>query len=582
MKRICFILFFIMLTFCGVQAQDDNIVLIRVGNETVTKGDFIKAYQKNNLISEASNQDLRDYLDLYINYRLKVMEAESLKMDTSKSFQKELASYKNQSAQQYLVDTEVSDQILNEAFERSKYQIRASHILVRCAQNAAPKDTLAAYHKIMQIRDKIINGMNFNDAAVEYSEDESARDFINPQNNQKQRGNRGELGYFSVMELIYPFETAAYNTPVGQVSMPVRSQFGYHLIYVQDKVPAMAKIFVSQIFIRDSTALSGVANPEVKSKLREIQRQFGNGTASFSSLVQQFSEDLATKGRDGSMDPFAPNRRPGNYVYAAIHLEKGQISDPIPSTLGWHILRLDSIIYATVNDETKYMIKNRLARDVRSQKSRTAMIEKLKKEYNYQESGKKAMMKFFKKNLPETYFQSTRIAIDSLKGIEKLKPICTFADQSLSVVDFAHYISRFQGAKLNGTVVDFLEQIYPNFVQENMIRYENGRLIDKYPDYKDLVMEFHDGMLLYEINSKKVWNAAIQDSVGLENYYEKIKTQFPSSNPKDSVKYKPMIEVRAAVISQYQDYLEQQWIKELRVKYPVSVDEKVFETILKK
>jgi len=228
------------------------------------------------------------------------------------------------------------------------------------------------------------------------------------------------------------------------------------------------------------------------------------------------------------------------------------------------------------------MIKNRLARDARSQKSRTAMIDKLKKEYNFDESGKKAAMKFFKKNIPASYFQSTRIAIDSLNGIEKLKPICTYANQSLSATDFAHYISRFQGVHLSGSVSDFLEQIYPNFIQENMIQYENGRLMDKYPDYKDLVMEFHDGMLLYEINSKMVWNAAIQDSVGLQNYYDKIKTQFPVANPTDSVKYKPMSEVRAAVISQYQDYLEQQWIKELRVKYPVTVDEKVFATILKK
>lgn len=566
----------------GTKAQQDNGVLLKIGNENITKREFLRAYEKNNLLSETTPQELREYLDLYINFRLKVLEAESLKMDTSKSFQRELASYKSQSAQQYLVDTQVSEQLLNEAFERSKYHIRAAHLLVRCPMSAAPKDTLAAYRKIMQIRDKIVNGLDFNDAAAQYSEDESARDFRNPQTGRLRRGNRGELGYFSVMELIYPFENGAYGTPVGQVSMPVRSPFGYHLIYVQDKIPAIAKIFVSQIFISDTTASTIENNPDIKAKLLEIERQFHTGEASFEKLVQQFSDDKASKERDGVMEPFSPNRRPGNYVHAAINLSPGQISKPVPSPLGWHILKLDSIVYATANEDSKYMIKNRLARDPRSQKSKEALIEKLKMEYHFNESGKKAAFKFFKNNIPETYFQSPELSIDSLKGINKLKPICTYADQTLTAKDFGRYISRFKGVNLPGSVMDFLEQRYPYFVQENMMRYENSRLVDKYPDYRELVNEFHDGMLLYEINSTKIWNISVTDSAGLQNYYEQIKTEFPVNNPTDSIKYKPLDEIRATVIGKYQDYLEKQWIKELREKYPVKVDEKLFQTILKK
>lgn len=579
MRRLALSLVAIM-AMGNLFAQSNSDILMKVGNEKVSKGEFVSAYQKNNLISEASEKDLREYLELYANYRMKVQEAESLRMDTSVAFQRELSSYKNQSAQQYLTDAEVTDQLLNEAYERSKYQIRASHILLRCLPTAQPKDTLAAYHKALQIRNEILNGLDFAEAAVKYSEDESARDFVNPQTKRFHYGNKGDLGYFSVMEMIYPFETGAFNTPLGQVSMPVRTQFGYHLIYVRDKVPAMAKIFISQIFINDSLALRGEARPEIKAKLAEIQTALK--TNSFEEVVTQFSEDMASKEKQGRMDPFTPNRRPGNYVAAAIKLKPGQHSEPVASLLGWHILRLDSIVYSTVNEETRFMLKNKLSRDARSQKSKASLLNKLKKEYNYSEKGKAAAMKFFKKNLPESYFQSTRVAIDSLKGIEKLKPMCTYADQKITALEFARFVSRFQGTQLNVPVENFLEQIFQKLVGDKMLQYENTQLTSKYPEYRELVKEFHDGMLLYEINAKKVWNAAIQDSVGLERYYESVKTEYPVAQPNDSLQYKPLSEIRAIIINRYQDVLEQKWLQELKAKYPVVVDEQVFKSILKK
>lgn len=580
MKKIAFTLLS-GITALGLFAQNDDAVLMKVGNETITKSQFVQAYQKNNLLNEATEKDLREYLDLFINYRLKVQEAQNLKMDTSAAFVKELESYKNQSAQQYLVDAEVSDQLLEEAFERSKYQVSASHILIRCEQNASPKDTAEAYKRIMSIYEKVKNGMDFNEAAALYSEDESARNYVNPQNNRLMPGNQGRLGYFSVMEMIYPFECAAYNTPVGSVSLPVRTQFGYHLVYVHEKVPAIAKVAVSQIFLKDSTALLQEPSATMKSNLAEIQRQYKAG-ASFEELVEKYSEDVATKNNGGRMDPFMPSRRPGNYVSAAIHLKPGEISEPVPTSLGWHILKLDSISYAKFSDESKYLLKSRIGRDARARKSKDSFIAKLKKEYNYDEKGKSAAMKFFNKNVTESYFQSTGVDLQTLPGIEKLKPVCTFADQEVSAQEFARYIARFQGSQIKGTVADFLDQLFPNFVNEKIMNYERTHLTDKYPEYNALVNEFHDGMLLYEVNSEKVWNAAIKDSVGLEKFYESIKTEYPVAEPNDTIQYKPMNEIRASVISRYQEYLDQEWIEDLRSRFPVTVDEKVFATILKK
>lgn len=578
MKRIA-ALFALCFGLMAVYAQDDNRVLMTIGNETITVQDFVKAYQKNNMLSEATENDLREYRELFINYRLKVQEAEAMKLDTAANFIAELGSYETQSAQPYLVDNQVSDELIEEAFERSKSQVRASHILIRCNPSASPKDTLAAYHKILGIRDQIMNGLNFNEAAALYSEDESAREYVNPQNHTHHYGNRGELGYFSIFEMIYPFESAAFNTPVGSVSMPFRTQFGYHIVYVQDRIPAIGKIWLSQIFIADSTALSGNVKPEVLERMNEIQAAYNQGVP-FDTLAKLYSDDKATKNNGGRMEPFTPSRRPGNYVAAAIHARPGQMTAAVPTTLGWHYLRCDSISRATVNEESRYMLKQRIARDSRAQKSKEALVERLKKEYKYNESGKARAFKFFAKNLDENSFQSTQ-DISSIKGIEKLKPIFTFADQQVSVQDFAKYVSRFQGVKLTGPVTDFLNQLYPNFVGEQILTYERKHLQEKYPEFRDLVKEFHDGILLYEINTQKVWGAAIQDSVGLEKFYEQIKINFPNDDPNAETPYKPMSEIRALVITRYQDYLEQQWVKELRAKYPVMVDEKVFSSILK-
>lgn len=580
MKKVLFLtVSLVLLSWTFSQAQNDDPVLMMVGSETVTKSDFVKAYQKNSMLSEATEADLREYLRLYTDYRMKVQEAKAMKLDTAKVFQREWESYKNQYAQQYLIDTEVSDQLLEETIDRARYHVRASHLLILLPEDASPKDTLAAYHKIMKIRDEILNGLDFNEAAERYSEDKSAQNHINPQTNRTQYGNRGELGYFSVLEMIYPFETAAYSTPVGQVSMPVRTQFGYHLVYVQDKIPAVAKLYVSQIFIKDTAALNKAASHEAEmKKCAYIKQKFQEGIT-FDSLAAECSDDPATKNNGGRMEPFAPNRRPGNYVHAALKLKQGGISEPVPSSIGWHILRLDSVIYTTVNDEFKYMIKNRLARDSRSKKSKESLVEKLKVEYNYQESGKKAAMKFFKKNMADNYFQSKHVAVDSLKGIEKLKPMCTFADQSITPREFGQYLNRYQGAQLKGSMVSFLDQIFPNFVSDKILRYESTQLMTKYPEYRDVVNEVYDGLMIYEINSAKVWNAAIEDTVGTQLFYEQIKSQFATGDTLNP--YKPFEEVRAVVISQYQDKLEKEWVEELHRKYPVKLNEDVFRSILK-
>lgn len=570
------ILFICLSLFISViYAQKNEDVLFTYGNDAVTKSEFINAFKKNNNIKTASEQEIREYLNLYINFKLKVKQGYSEGIDTTDAFIKELASYRSQSAQQYLIDKEVTEQLVLEAKERAKYHIRASHILFTCPLTASASDTLAAYKKALQIRSKILKGdLSFFEAAVLYSDDKSAQDQYNPQSKRWQYGNKGELGYFTVFDLIYPFENGAYKTPVGEISLPVRSAYGYHLIYIQDKTKAMNKITVKQIFIEDTLARMNQMSPLTVEKIKTIEEQFKMGTE-FETIAKNYSDDKATKEKGGELEPFAPNRRTGNFVQACINLKPGTYSlEPIASNLGWHFIKVVNIEYVdTENDNFTNIIKGKISRDQRSHKSKESLTEKLKNEYNYKDKNKDKAFKFLAKNIPDNYFKNPDTTdLSKLKGIENLKPLFTFADQKEPVADFAKFIARFQGMDYKGDLVDFMNERFPFYVQDKILAYENSILEKKYPEFNDLVTEYREGMILFEINTQKVWNEALRDSIGIEKFYESVKDQYN----------KPFSEIRAIIVTEYQNELENRWVAELKKQYPVTINEKVFQSILKK
>ncbi|MCL2434929.1 MAG: peptidylprolyl isomerase [Lentimicrobiaceae bacterium] len=575
MKKI--ILSICLLTFLYVaSAQNMNAALFTVGKESVTATEFINTFNKNNVLATATESELRDYLDLFINFKLKVMDGIDTQIDTAVDFQRELASYKAQSAQSYLVDKEVTEQLIKEAIERSKYMLRASHILIVVEADASPKDTLIAYNKALDIRKKILSGaITFHEAAVQFSEDPSARDEV--RGGRPQYGNRGDLGYFSAFDLIYPFETVAYNTPVGDISMPVRTQFGYHLVWVQDRQPAILKIDISQILLLDTAARSGRISPQVQERLTLIEEALKDGE-DFATLAEKYTEDPVSKEKGGRLDPFPPNRRPGDFTKQVISLKEDQVSTPFPSMIGWHIIKLHELVAPeTKDEEMRYTIVTKIQRDARSTKSVESLLKKLKKEYNFSDKGKSAAFNLLLKKLNTVTTLPPATDLLALSGINKLKPMATFADQTVTIQDFIHYLDRFQGKELNKQAETFLNTHYENFIKETILKYEYENLENKYPEYKELIKEYHHGIILFEMNNERVWSESLKDSVKLEAFYEKIKINYldAEGNPK------PLMEIRSTVLTEYQDELEREWLIALRERYPVWINEELFQSILK-
>lgn len=580
MKKLAFALFIFAGLFSGnLNAQNKSEILVKIGDKEITSEEFLNTYSKNNNLKTATENDLRDYLDLFINFKMKVMEGEEMQVDSSRQFKMELQSYKRQSAQQYLVDKEVTEKLVNEAVSRSKENIRASHILINCPEKATGKDTVEAYNKAIALRNDILSGkITFAESAVANSDDPSARDMVNPQSGRLHYGNKGDLGYFTVFDLIYPFETAAYSTKVGDVSMPIRTRFGYHLIHVTDRIDAVQEITIAQIFVADTLARMGKQSGETARKLKEIQNALASGT-SFEEAVRQYSDDRSTD-NGGLQEPFAPSRRQGDFVKAVLSLKAEQISQPIASQNGWHIVKLIETKPVALDDDALYTLRNRISRDDRSNKSKESFIAKLKKEYNYNESGRAKAMKLFLKNMPDEFFQMKDAKLQNAPGIEKLKPMCTYADQQITAEEFAKYFDRFKGVRVQpNEFAGFLDERFDAFMQERMIRYERDHLEEKYPEFRALVQEFHDGMVLYEINTKKVWAEATTDTLGLEKFYEANKEKYI-----DPVTAEPsrLDEIRAIVITDYQEYLDKQWIGELKKKYNPNINQKALDAILKK
>ena len=250
-KRIVFNLLAGLSLFIGInsinaQQTNDDPLLMTINKEKVTKNEFLNVYRKNNMNSQVvDKKSLDEYLNLYINFKLKVSEAKELGLDTSKAFRTELAGYRDQLAQPYLTDKEVTDELIKQAFDRMQYDVRASHILIKLKANASPKDTIEAYNKILKIRDRILKGEDFAKLANDESEDVSAKDNAE----KKYAGNKGDLGYFTVFDMIYPFEDAAYKLKIGELSKAVRTEYGYHIIKLTDKRPAMGKVQVAHIYV---------------------------------------------------------------------------------------------------------------------------------------------------------------------------------------------------------------------------------------------------------------------------------------------------------------------------------------------
>lgn len=613
------------------QKKSDQAILLLIDNRPTYVDEFVYLYKKNHQgrEEEFTKEKIEEYLELFINFKLKVREADERKLGESDAFKKELNGYKEELRKPFIAESDLLDKLVEEAYARLTEEVKASHILIGLTQNASPSDTLAAYSKAVAVIEKLRQGADFEKLAAEISEDPSAKT------------NGGLLGYFTALQMVYPFEHAAYQLEVGEISNPVRSKFGYHVIKVLDKRPSRGEVEVSHILIRGADDGAKASAYEVYNKLQ--------GGADWNQLCKDYSQDPGTKESGGRLRPFGSGALASapQFEEVAFSLkEPGAISAPFQTSFGWHIVRLEKKILVPPLQELRPSLERRVARDDRMAISKSKVTEKRKEQFNFIPSDQVAtkIALFADSSLIRGKWSAEKVIA------EKNEPLFKLNNHSYIVSDFGRFIEANQ-TPVALSPGDQAQKLFDSYVEELLAETEDSQLQQSNPEYKTLVNEYREGILLFSIMEQEVWNKASEDSVGQRNFYQQNMAKYQAGNRvearifsttnqsvRDSVLqkiqqgdtltasdlkkfksvspfrayekgehkaidlvnwtigvqkadadgmyylveinrlvppgYKEFEEIRATVISDYQDYLEKIWIDELKSKYAIRINAK--------
>jgi len=481
----------------------ESPVLLTIADEAVTLEEFERIYRKNNNETSLNRQSPEEYLELFINFKLKVMEAESLGMDTTQKFINELEGYRQQLAKPYLADNETREEMMREAYERARYDVNASHILIRLPEGATPDDTLEAYQKITGIRERITGGEDFESVARATSDDASVS------------RNGGNLGYFTAFSMVYPFETVAYNTPVGGVSQPFRTSFGYHILKVHDRRPARGQVKVAHIFIRTPENMGEREKEEAFEKVQVIHDSLTMG-ADFARMAGVHSEDPSSARNGGEMPWFGTGRMIPEFEDICFSLDnKGDISKPFKSFFGWHIVQLLDKKGIGSFEEMKPELQEKVNRGDRVQYRNEKFITGLMEEYGFTEfpGALEPLYAAADSSLMQGKWVAGSLGSDDT-------PLLRIGQRAVPVGEFALFIQASQSRGRARDPKAIVNNLYGQFKQDVVMEYEESRLPEKYPEFRYIYQEYHDGILLFDIMDRNVWSKAVSDSAGLAAFHQ--------------------------------------------------------------
>jgi len=496
-------------------ANTSKEVLFTVNEKPYYTDEFIRVYNKNlDLVKDDSQKDLDNYLDLFIGYKLKVNKANKLGLQDNKKYQGELKSYRTQLSKNYLTDSKVTKELLEEAYKRSQKEIYASHILFLVDENAAPADTLKAYNKAVDVRNKALAGEDFGGLAKQYSEDPSAKE------------NNGELGYFSVFRMVYPFETGAYKTPKGQISKPVRSRFGYHLIKVNDIRDNRGDITVAHIMIMRPRKEDAAEEAKAKTSINEIYQKLKQGE-DFAALAKQFSQDKSNAANGGHLNRFSSGELSSTEFedHAFALKTPGEISEPFQSQFGWHIVKLIERHPVKTYEEVLPDFENRIKRDDRSRLIAASLNKQLKKKYDIKKDSK--VYEETVKTLNDSiYMQGWGLPKNSADFTKKTL-ITINNDKKVDAKAFLDYINGQQRTGLNTKPLSRLASVlFDKFTEEQLNVYYNENLEKEFPEFAMVMEEYRDGLLLFDLMEKEIWEKAKTDTIGLQKFYDANKANY--------------------------------------------------------
>lgn len=517
----------------NISSQTKERELFRVDETSVSVSEFKRVYEKNlGLVVDDDSKNIDKYLDLYINYKLKVKEAYDLDLDTLKSHRIELENYKNQLIAPYLQDKSTLKRLVEEAYFRTVNEIKVSHLLIKVGEKGVPADTTKAYNKALDARNRVLKGETFEEVALNVSEDPSVK------------VNQGNLGYFTAFKMVYDFEKNAYNTKVGEVSQPFRTKFGYHIVKVENLRKSKGEFEVAHILIRDQSSFGKVRIDSIYQKLKK--------GLLFHDLAKQYSEDTGTKKIGGRLPRFGSGTMVEEFENQVYNIKKiNGISSPFKTRFGWHIVKLLKKIPVPDFESVKKKIELRVKRGDRSKLSGEVMMKKLKNKYEVQ--------------MNDTFYNDLKVSsIKNIVSLENNKTILTINKSKVKLDKFQNFLKLRKGHNLR--------LLFQRFIDKELIEYFKKDLINIEPEVRNTYSEYKEGLLLFELMQKKIWEKSSRDSIGLKKFY---------FSRLDTYKNQSLEEIKGKVISDYQKTLEEKWISELRKKSKIIIRDKELKKLKK-
>lgn len=512
-RRLCFLLgsAFFLLTQKNIRAQSEEPVLFTIDNTAVGAAEFNYIYTKTNgQQADYSRKSVQEYLDLYVRFKLKVQEAKSLQLDTVPAFQEELAGYRRQLADSYLINKEVLEKLTRELYERIQEEIEISHIFVKVPQNPGIREVETALAKANAALIAMRNGSSFEEAARQFSED----------NNTRESG--GKIGFITAMlpSGFYPLEKAVYDMEVGQVSDPIRTSAGFHVVKVHSKRTARGQIEVGHILFRHNSDKPVNAEALAKEAYQQIQ-----AGADFEELARASSQDQRTAGGGGYIGFIGINQYETAFEDAAFAIpEDGALSPPIRSSVGWHIIK--RISYKPIQPFAfeKGRLEAAIRKDSRFEEAQDALIRQIKMDNNFSEDT--TLLRPFAQTL-DGNFLTFRWKAPASPSPE---PLFSLGGQTSTLGDFSNFLAQAsrQRITLSGKASneDVVLQLYQEFVRNQCMAFEEKNLEKKYPDFRYLMREYEEGILLFEVTKMTIWDKAGQDTLGLLNYFNATRGKY--------------------------------------------------------
>lgn len=499
----CLLLLWSMSATLQAQRPMDDPILFTVDGKEVSVSEFKHIYNKTNgEKADYSEASLREYLDLYINFKLQVAEGEAIGLDEKPTVRSEQERYKRQLASTYLIDREITEKLVREAYERSKEDRKISHILVATNDAMSEQMLREAFERAKKIKGEVTL-KNFDQLARQYSDD------------QYSKNQGGDLGYFTALQLPYNLETAAYTTPVDGISDIVKTRYGYHIVRVDEVRPARGSVKVAHILVRTRKDPEGA-----KATIDSLYKALTEG-AEFEALAAANSQDNSTRNRGGQLGWISINKYAQDFEEEIFKLEKdGNISKPFQSKAGWHIIKRQQAIRNPEYQDVKTEITNKIKRKPRFELIQDALVEDIKKEggFTLNQEVIQALIDSLKK---ENTFLTYRWRPAKGNNFDN-KALFKVGNLEGSVREFMVTAQRAQAERFAQpkTVEAAVGRILKKLITQKALTYEETQLEKRYPEFKALMREYDEGILLFEVKKELIWDKASSDEEGLKKFFE--------------------------------------------------------------